>query len=235
MGTSYAEWRVHPGVEVWQSVTTGAGVQRILPDCALDLIFDGETLFVAGPDTAARVHHRGTSGTVSGVRLHAGRGPALVGVAADELSDRTVRLDEVWGRRRAGQLTERVGEHPTLALGEWASTPDVTVDPFGARLRDLLGGGHTVAGAADALGYSARQLQRRTRQAFGYGPQHLGRVLRLNRAVAAADAGLDWATVALRAGFVDQAHLVRDFRALAGATPTQLRRERDVRSVQDVA
>jgi AraC-like DNA-binding protein len=59
-------------------------------------------------------------------------------------------------------------------------------------------------------------------------------VLRLGRAVGHADAGLTWAEVAQAAGYVDQAHLSRDVRALAGVTPTELRAER-VRSVQDAA
>ncbi len=84
------------------------------------------------------------------------------------------------------------------------------------------------------MGYSPRQLHRRLLPVFGYGPQHLGRVLRLVRAVAAADAGTPWSEVAQRTGFADQAHLARDVRALAGVTPTELLAER-VRSVQDAA
>ncbi|CAN5657105.1 hypothetical protein BH11ACT8_BH11ACT8_31520 [soil metagenome] len=69
---------------------------------------------------------------------------------------------------------------------------------------------------------------------FGYGPAHLGRVLRLGRALALADAGSSWAAVAATTGFTDQAHLSRDVRSLTGLTPTALRAER-VRSVQDAA
>ncbi len=227
---AYAEQVVAPGIEVWRN-TGSAGQQRILPDGCMDLILAGEQLLVAGPDTAARVH-RPAPGPVTGVRLHAGRAPVLLGVPADELRDRTVLLEDVWGAARARDLTERVGERPAAALAEWASS--VGSDPFGERVRRLLDGGRSVGEVADAMGYSSRQLNRRLLPVFGYGPQHLGRVLRLLRAVADADAGHRWSDVAQRAGFVDQAHLVREVRALAGVTPTELLDER-VRSVQDAA
>lgn len=229
---TYVERVVAPGIEVWHSTGT-AGQQRILPDGCMDLILAGERLLVAGPDTSARVHQRETPEPVTGVRLHAGRGPAMLGVPADELRDRTVLLEDVWGAGRARLLTEKIGERPEAALAAWARAGD-EVDPFGERVRSLLERGRSVGEVADALGYSPRQLHRRLLPVFGYGPQHLRRVLRLLRAVADADAGHPWSDVAQRTGFVDQAHFVREVRALAGVTPTELRSER-VRSVQDSA
>ena len=44
----------------------------------------------------------------------------------------------------------------------------------------------------------------------------LARVLRLRRALALARAGTPFATVAVRAGYADQAHLARDVKALTG-------------------
>jgi AraC-like DNA-binding protein len=228
---AYAERVVAPGIEVWRN-TGSAGQQRILPDGCMDLILAGERLMVAGPDTSARVHRRSDQGPVTGVRLHAGRAPVLLGVPANELRDRTVLLEDLWGAARARALTERVGERPASALAEWATSAGA--DPFGELVRSLLDGGRSVGEVADAVGYSPRQLNRRLLPVFGYGPQHLGRVLRLLRAVSDADAGHRWSDVAQRAGFADQAHLVREVRALAGVTPTELRTER-VRSIQDAA
>jgi AraC-like DNA-binding protein len=225
----YDERTVAPGIEVWQS-TGVAGTQRILPDGCLDLLFDGQRLLVAGPDTAARLHTSDRPVPMCGVRLHAGRGPVLLGVPADELADRTLPLDAVWGDRRARVLTERVAASPRRALAAWALSG--VPDRFGVTVRTLLDHGLSVADVADQTGYSARQLHRRTLPAFGYGPQHLARVLRLGRALHQADAGRPLSEVAQRAGYTDQAHLARDVRALAGITPTGLRDER-VRSVQD--
>jgi AraC-like DNA-binding protein len=229
---TYVERAVAPGIEVWHHAGP-AGQQRILPDGCLDLILAGDGLLVAGPDTRARVHRSAEPQPVTGVRLHAGYGPMLLGLPASELRDLTVRLEDVWGSARARRLTERVAERPVRALGQWAVAGG-PVDPFGPRVQHLLDSGRSVGEVADALGYSSRQLHRRLLPVFGYGPQHLGRVLRLVRAVAAADTGREWADVAQRAGYADQAHLAREVRALAGVTPTALRSER-VRSVQDAA
>jgi AraC-like DNA-binding protein len=78
---------------------------------------------------------------------------------------------------------------------------------------------------ADRLGLSERQLLRRCLPVFGYGPRRLGRILRMNRAVAAALAGRPLADVAFDCGYADQAHLTRDLHDLAGATPTALMAE----------
>jgi AraC-like DNA-binding protein len=228
----YAERTIAPGIVVWRN-TGSTGQQRILPDGCMDLILVGERLLVAGPDTSARVHSGAEPEPVTGVRLHAGRGPLLLGVPADELRDLTVLLEDVWGAARSRVLTEKVCERPSPALAEWATTSGGG-NPFGELVRTLLDRGCSVGAVADAVGYSPRQLHRRLLPVFGYGPQHLGRVLRLMRAVTDADSGHPWSDVAQRAGFVDQAHLVREMRALAGVTPTGLLAER-VRSVQDAA
>ena len=66
------------------------------------------------------------------------------------------------------------------------------------------------------MGLNERRLHRRCLAAFGYGPKTLARILRMNRAVDLARAGTPFATVAVAAGYADQAHLARDVRALAG-------------------
>jgi AraC-like DNA-binding protein len=228
----YAERAVAPGIEVWRA-TGSTGPQRILPDGCMDLILIGAQLVVAGPDTSARLHPGAGPAAVTGVRLHAGRGPLLLGLPADELRDATVPLEDVWGSRRARRLAERAAEAPTSTLAEWATATGAR-DELGELVSGLLDAGHSVGHVAGAVGYSTRQLQRRLLPVFGYGPQHLGRVLRLMRAVAEADTGRRWADVAQRTGFADQAHLAREVRALTGVTPTELRGER-VRSVQDAA
>jgi transcriptional regulator GlxA family with amidase domain len=79
-----------------------------------------------------------------------------------------------------------------------------------------------VAATADRLGLGARQFHRRSLSAFGYGPKTLARILRLQRALALARAGVALADTAARTGFADQAHLARDVRELAGTPMREL-------------
>jgi AraC-like DNA-binding protein len=38
--------------------------------------------------------------------------------------------------------------------------------------------------------------------------------------LAACDRGLSWASIACSCGFADQAHMINDFKAILGVTPT---------------
>lgn len=86
----------------------------------------------------------------------------------------------------------------------------------------LVRAGHGATQVADRLGVTTRTLHRWSLDSFGYGPRILGRVLRLQRAVALLGAGHPPVDVAHRAGYADQPHLSREVRALTGSTPSAL-------------
>ena len=75
------------------------------------------------------------------------------------------------------------------------------------------------ADTADALGWTARTLHRRSVVRVGTAPSVLRRVLRFRRAMALLRAGVGPAEVAARTGYADQPHLSRDVRAFAGVSP----------------
>jgi transcriptional regulator GlxA family with amidase domain len=82
-----------------------------------------------------------------------------------------------------------------------------------------------INGLAWQLGISERQLGRRFRVAVGYGPKTLARVLRFQRMLALARAGVsrgDLARLALAAGYADQAHMTVECTRLAGTSPGRL-------------
>jgi AraC-like DNA-binding protein len=213
------------GAILWQkSVGPGATSSRILPDGCLDLLWDGHRLIVAGPDSTAR-NVNGPGGTTRvGLRFAGGTGPALLGVAAVDVLDRCLGLDEVWSSRDARVLSEQVASDPAPVMEAWASerARAVELDPLGPMVLSMAAAQLPVATMADRLGLSARQIHRRCLPIFGYGPRRLSRVLRLHRALDGARDGMPLAQVAFDAGYADQAHLNREVRELAGTTPTVL-------------
>lgn len=214
-----------PGAVLWERAEgVTAASTLILPDGCLDLIWDGDRVFVAGPDSAARWHHSPGGRRYLGLRLAGGVGPSLLGVDASEVLDRTPDLTDLLPVRAARRIAGAVAADPVSALVGWvhAATDVRAPDPVGLEVHRLSVAGAPVAVIADRVGLSPRQLHRRCVALFGYGPRHLRRVLRLGRAVDGVRTGAGLAAVAASSGFADQAHLCREIKDLTGVTPTGL-------------
>jgi AraC-like DNA-binding protein len=215
-----------PGGFVWSSVSTGDDV-RVLPDGCIDFLWDGEHISIAGPDTHAQLFASESGSQMTGLRFAPGDAPRLLGVPAHELTDQRVGLDQIWEPARVRRVAELVAASAvpgdaleTVAL-QFRPDPDddaVLVEQIVA----LAQAGYNSSAIADRVGFSARQLQRRSTAAFGYGAKTLGRILRLRRALALVHAGVRTADSAARAGYADQSHLAREVKDLAGVTITQL-------------
>jgi AraC-like DNA-binding protein len=195
-----------------------------VPDGCSDLIWDGTRLTVVGPDTGPHFALAVPGVVLSALRFGPGVGPAVFGVAADELRDQRIDYGALVPaaelRRAADQLASARDPVATLEaiVGRRMRTPSALMQGV-AR---LLAVGHPVHAVADRVGLSARQLQRRAPAAFGYGPKLLARILRFGRAAELARCGLPFATVAATAGYSDQAHLAREVKRLSGVTLTEL-------------
>jgi AraC-like DNA-binding protein len=75
---------------------------------------------------------------------------------------------------------------------------------------------------AESIGLSARQTERKFLEQVGITAKCYARLTRFRNAVRlkAQDQSLSWTDVSHAAGFYDQNHLIKDFRALVGATPS---------------
>ena len=162
--------------------------------------------------------------------MRPGAAPALLGIDAAALCDGRASLAEAWhdDGRRLEQDLDAVADADRVALlltalaarARRAATPDALVR---AAVDALEHPQTRVTTLAAELGVSARQLRRRFDSAVGYGPKRLGRVLRLQRALAAARDGEELALAAAGAGYADQAHFAHECRELAGVPATALR------------
>jgi AraC-like DNA-binding protein len=85
------------------------------------------------------------------------------------------------------------------------------------------GGRVRIGELARETGWSARHLGTVLRRETGLAPKAAARVVRFDRArrEVARRGGRDLAAVAAVAGYADQSHLDREFRALAGLPPSR--------------
>lgn len=206
---------------LWRHEVGVAREQRVLPDGCMDLIWMNGSVYVAGPDTSAFLTTPNPGQVITGLRFRPGAAPAVLGVSAHVLRDRRLRLDELWP---GTTLPEQVAEAPDPGAALAAAVACRTAEPDQA-LAAVLGqlrAGSGVAGTANALGWTERTLHRRCRDAFGYGPSVLRRILRFRMALRLAGQGVPFAVTAARAGYADQAHLAREVRAISGVPLGQL-------------
>ena len=192
------------------------------------------TSFVAGLDDVSTVtEHCGVQHGVQ-VDLTPLGAHALLGGPMSEFAHTVVHLDDLPGAL-GGKLIERLaaarGRDARFALLDQVLAARIEAGPVPSpevawawrRLRGAAGR-VTIGALADEVGWSRRHLVARFREQVGLAPKAAARVLRFQRALALLGdpAGPPWAEAALTCGYYDQAHLNREFRALAGCTPTRL-------------
>jgi AraC-like DNA-binding protein len=238
------------------------GVHRGLPSRHLTFIvtLDGTVDLAALPDpaqppasfttlagglhsTPALIRHDGHQ---HGIQLHLTPLGARVvfGMPAGELANIVVDLGAVLGPV-AGELIERIRAARTWTdrfleldsvltrIVQQRDGPAPELEWAWRRLT-VSHGQVEVATLAREVGWSRRHLGERFRREFGFTPKVAGRVMRFEVAhrLLRAPQRPGLADVATRAGFYDQAHLHREWRELAGCTPSRWLAE-EFPSVQD--
>lgn len=149
----------------------------------------------------------------------------------DGLAERMVPLDALSDPALAG-LRERLGGERSwrrrFALAEAAILPRLAGASGASRAVAhaygriaATGGAVRVEAIAAELAWSRKHLAARFRAEVGLTPKTVARIARFGRAqaLAASGAATGWADVAAACGYADQAHLVREYAALAGSTP----------------
>ena len=169
---------------------------------------------------------------------------------ASATRDQFVALDALWGRDGA-VLRERLlairtpaeklraVEAMLLARARLPSRRDPGV-VYAVR---ALHRGVTVAEVTDRLGWTAKRLARAFHAQVGLTPKRFARVRRFQRLIASipadatpgapvdatpgatadcrSGATVDWARLATECGYHDQAHMIHDFQAFSGLSPTR--------------
>ncbi|MFI7134300.1 DUF6597 domain-containing transcriptional factor [Nonomuraea sp. NPDC050153] len=236
---------------VWHQVSEADVTQLVVPDACVDLIWGPEGPFVAGPDTGPMPTSMASGDTFVGVRFRPGAVGDLFGVPLQELRDQRVRLSDLpfqmlrdqrvppagvpLSGLQASDLSPAGAPSPRVADAVSSRRLDAMLaavrdrlahgapaDPAGAAIAGALRKGRTVGEVAWDLGFSERHLHRRSLVTFGYSPKTLQRIVRFQRALTLARAGVPLAEVAVTAGYADQAHLSHDVKRLSGVSMRHL-------------
>ena len=185
---------------------------------------------VGGARSAYYVREFSNPSSSVGAQLHPGAAEALFGVTADELADRHTPLDDLWGREAAWaaeQLMEPAMLHQRIDRLESILAARVSVrravNPLVPYALAQLRTGASVQRVVRASGYSHRTVLTLFRQAVGLTPKAYGRVLRFQRVLEHVSSATALAELAIAAGYSDQAHFSREFKAFAGVTATEYR------------
>lgn len=212
----------------------------VLPDGGMDIVLGyrssdagarPEVAMAVGTMTRTLAVDGGDPSAWVGVRFWPGRALPFLGMPASELTDLRVDISDVWRERDA--LLERLRARNVGALlGAFQRLLE-------SRLRDSLPVDHmvdqavaailrsrgniSIASLAPALGVTRQHLARRFALHVGIPPKMFARVARVRHAIAKARvaAHLDWAALALDAGYYDQSHLAGEIRELTGRAPSQ--------------
>jgi AraC-like DNA-binding protein len=233
---------------VWDSVARAdRPPERIVPDGCPELIVHLADPFARRQGTRwVRQPRAFLAGTLSrpwmlragrrvrtvGLRFRPAGVPAVFGFDMSAAADREVPLGEVMGTAEARRLLRtlvatRTTSARLAAAEEWlldraARVPPVAVAAGAAVPLIVDARGQTrVEDLARTLGWSRRRLERAFQSGLGIRPKLYARIVRLNAVLSTlgGDERAGAVDLALAAGFFDQPHLLRDFRALAGRTP----------------
>ncbi|MGJ7505237.1 helix-turn-helix transcriptional regulator [Variovorax sp. ZT5P49] len=221
--------------------------ERVLPDGAVRLVFNLGDAPSAGEGEGLAVEAIGASAAPVVVRmrrkveglsvtLRPGAAAALLGLPAGEIGGSVVHLDELWhgeGSGLLGRMAEAPDDAARVALlhaalqrrlpdGDAAGRP-AAVAMHAARLIAASDGRRPLREVAAAVGVGERRLQQLFHAHVGLTPRSWSRLARLHGCLRALrlQSSPAWADVALDSGFYDQSHLVNEFRALCGVTPTE--------------
>jgi AraC-like DNA-binding protein len=164
------------------------------------------------------------------VNFHSGGSYPFFDAPASASRDQLVGLESLWnvdGKTFRDRLLE-------------ASTPLARLDLVEAELRAqivrpisyepalsfsirALNDGAPVLAVSESLGLTTKKFVRYFADRVGLTPKRFARVRRFQRTLASIQEAstIDWAELACRCGYFDQAHLIHDFHMLAGITPTE--------------
>ena len=235
----YREWAPHASLRehvrcLWindLSRSRNEAVQ-VVPDGCVDIVWTGEALCVAGPDTRPILARMPLGAVIVGARFHPGAASAWLREPLHGIVNLRIPLAEFWrddARHFLDQIAKgRSAKELAAALEDLLVSRLASVAPSDPRIAFL----RRAAGdncmptrvrlnlLATHLGMSERTMRRRCLDAFGYGFKTLEQVLRFQRffRLAGRAEKHNLADMAAEVGYADQAHMTREVQRMTTTT-----------------
>jgi AraC-like DNA-binding protein len=190
--------------------------------------------FIAGLDDTYALVDSGGTGVAVQIDFTPIGAQRVLQIPMHLISYRTTELSDLLGSQ-ADRLVERLFEAPDwrsrfaildeYLLSKIRHSPDVSreINWAWGQLK-ASHGALPMSRITDNLGWSRKRLVRAFRDQIGVPPKTLSRVLRFRHALVELGSRnmVSTALVAAECGYSDQAHMIREFRALSGSTPVEL-------------
>ena len=240
MISPYREFQPHPALAPYVACYWGITsplplVNRVLPDGCTDIVVS-DTLEVIGTMRQAVCVPVDAGSITIGVRFKPGGGAAFFRLPLHELTDSSLELRALWGRsageladQQAGAITlhDKIARLEACLLSRLDRLPalDTTLQTALTAVQDTRGA-ISITDLRTSLALSERQLERIFHHHTGLSPRQFVRLTRFRHGLALLrQPARSLTNVAHHAGYYDQAHFIHDFKALAGITPRDYRRE----------
>jgi len=203
---------------------------RVMPDGCADVLFISRRkelvdLQFVGVMTRSRVVQVPTGTLLLGIRFQPGMANACLDCDLQSLNDQVIPLRSL-SDSLANDLAQTFTSYSCVEARVGAIEARLNSLPSINKVQMAIGalvgrkGRLTLDDFADIAGISARQLRRACRKYSGLAPKHIARILRLRHAVGQLRSGTqNMPELAYDCGYCDQAHMIRDFRELAGISP----------------
>jgi AraC-like DNA-binding protein len=228
-----AHWIAHYWMIRWDLRGCDPHVAESLPHPNVHVIFEPEASVVCGVHTQKFSRLLEGQSQVFGIKFKPGAFRPFLKFPISILANRTVPVKSIFGKDVAALqdilLSSREEDGKIEAANVFfrgrIPKPDKTVELAGQLVDRILQEREikTVDDLVDKTSIGKRSLQRIFNEYVGVSPKWVIRRYRLHDLIErfhSGDEG-DWSQLALELGYFDQAHLINDFRALTGYSPTE--------------
>lgn len=221
----------------WDFRGLEAPVAENLPHPTVHLIVEEGRSCLHGVPRGRHVRALDGAGRVFGVKFWPGGFHPFYGKPVSGFTGRGLPLDEAFGpggeafaaRILALEEDEARMREAEAFLGARLPAPDPNVELIGRLVERIIADRSITKAeqAAEEAGLGLRALQRLFSRYVGISPKWMIQRYRLHEALEQldADAEPDWPRLALELGYFDQAHFIKDFKALVGRTPSEYARK----------